>query len=306
MVSTPYGQTLAGVQVMDRWDPRGMGAFPAEVPTTVYFGPWYGEFGHEIMWCGRCREQAQGYRKVVVCSRQTSAALYADFAHKFIPHDIDCVGMCTGSTMGTAPSQRNIMRFLPSDGKTKVIRPLPYRYNKEPSKYVRYGHRKAEWEGCIVFGARGRNHVSMRNWPVENWHRLARVLLETGRARRIVCIGTKDQSLLAEGACDMRGADLVDQMDVLTSAKGAVGPSSGTMHLASMCGCPHMVWCGGGPIERRETRARYERDWNPLGTYTHAYEYASWQPEFDWVYEKLTLFLDAVEAGGGNQDRKQG
>jgi len=71
---------------------------------------------------------------------------------------------------------------------------------------------------------------------------------------------------------------------MLSAARLAVGASTGGLHLASLCGCPHYVW-GSGP-ERRWTpwaitnRQRYETFWNPLGT-PCVYDEIGWRPDMD-------------------------
>jgi len=257
---------------------------------TVFMGPWIGEFGHEVMFAGMARATAQAYRSVMVCSRPGSAALYADFATKFVPHDIICEGMCAGSTAATRVSPKEMARWVPSAA--DHFPGLEYR-SRRPARWHRYGRIRKGCEGAVVIHARQRPHVNMRNWSQRNWNKLARLIFKEGIAKRIICIGTREHALMVEGAVDARHHPLAVQMDILASAKLAVGPSSGPMHLASYCGCPHLVWCGGGPQERRCTRARYLREWNLLvpKTPVHAHEYASWQPTLETVWAWLQAFV---------------
>ena len=89
----------------------------------------------------------------------------------------------------------------------------------------------------------------------------------------------------------MRRARLGQQMDLLASARLCVGPSSGPMHLASLCGCTHLVWCGGPKGEWKRTRAHYLKSWNPHGTAVRAYAHGSWQPKLEKVRDWTAAFL---------------
>ena len=121
-------------------------------------------------------------------------------------------------------------------------------------------------------------------------------MLGAGGVKRLICIGTPEHAQAVEGALDMRGAPLAEQMNALRSARCAIGPSSGPMHLASLCKCPHLVWCGGGKGERSTTARRYARDWNPHGTVARTFECGSWQPPFDTVLAYVKKFLKVVPA----------
>lgn len=260
-------------------------------PDAVFFGPWYGEFGHAIMWAAMCRAQAAGKRRVIVCARPNEKALFADFATSFIPHDIVCEGMCAGATPRTEPAPERINAYCPTGVKRS---PAQAFFGRSPARYHKYGTPKPEYDRAIVLHARHRAHVSMRNWGADRWNRLARWLLDRVKIPRLICIGSKEAALAVEGALDMRGADLAEQMNVLASARCCIGPSSGPMHLAQHSGCPVLVWCGGGPSERREVRLRYASTWNPFQTFAHAYEYASWQPTYETVHAWTYKFLEAL------------
>lgn len=271
----------------NREDPRGANPLYTQ---PVFFGPWIGEFGHEVMAVGPMRFQSRMYPRVIACSRPGSAALYADFADEFIAHDMDCVGMCAGATSGTHPKHEELMRWVPPEAERKP--PMEYRASHD-AEWFRYGTARSEYEDALVIHARWRQrHHTERNWPPGLWNRLARTLFRRGLADRLICIGQSGSALAVEGALDMRDAPLEQQMDVLASARFAMGPSSGPLHLAQHCGCPVLVWCGGGKQERHETQSRYERGWNPHAVPTHAHRYASWQPGFDTVWGWTQDFMD--------------
>lgn len=258
---------------------------------AIFFGPFFGEFGHELMWAAVCRQQAEGKRRIIVSSRPAMAPLYADFMTQFIPHSFSCEGTCADATKETRPSAAAVRALCPPE--VQRIQPRMYQH-VERATFKKYGVKKPEYDRAVVLHARNRPHVRMRNWPAANWNRLARWLLDRVKIPRLICIGSKEAALPIEGALDMRGADLQEQMNVLASARCCIGPSSGPMHLAQHCGCPVLVWCGGGPAERSETHRRYVTDWNPFGTFAHAYEYASWQPPYHTVHTWTYKFLEAL------------
>ena len=56
------------------------------MPHVGFFGPWYGEFGWELLtWQAFCRKKAKEFDHVYVSSFPGMEALYKDFA-RFIPH----------------------------------------------------------------------------------------------------------------------------------------------------------------------------------------------------------------------------
>jgi ADP-heptose:LPS heptosyltransferase len=118
---------------------------------------------------------------------------------------------------------------------------------------------------------------------------LAEWILTQGIVSRLVCVGTVDAALMVEGCVDMRGSNLRVQMDLGASAAFAIGPSSGWMHLASLCKCPHLTWVGGK--EHVYVKRRYLDRWNPLRTPVSVLPGRTWQPEFAVVRDALSKFL---------------
>lgn len=261
--------------------------------TGLFVGPWIGELGHEIMFVGLARAAAEHCEYVVACSRSSSAPLYADFASEFVPHGIECEGMIAVATRDSHVHPDTVARYVPAGMRRMAGREY---VGHGSARWVRYGRACPQHEGAVVIHARSRPHVPERNWPQRNWNRLARRVRGRGVAERLTCIGLKKHALLVEGCRDMRDAPLDAQMDVLASAAFAIGPSSGPMHLASHCGCPHVVWCGGAKFEREKTRARYVSDWNPFDTPAHAHLYGSWQPSLETVWGWVAAFAATLAA----------
>ena len=283
---------------------------------TLFIGPYFGEFGHELGFAGMARYRARrpvpdaaeyeratrsreavqapsAYGKVIVCTRPARHALYADFATEFQPHSIECEGVIASATAATAPSPKLVARYVPSDAQ----RFAPVEYKGSPDAlWHKYGRRRNEYADAVVIHARSRPHCPERNWSQRNWNTLARRMFREGVAKRIICVGLRRHALAVEGALDMRDAPLATTMDVLASARWAVGPSSGPLHLATFCGCPVLVWCGGGASERDRTRKRYIVEWNPFKTFVHAHRHASWQPSLDLAWTWTAAFVQELGA----------
>lgn len=255
----------------------------------------YGEFGHELMAAGLLFGMLGKYKQVTVCTRPGRQALYYPRVSDVRFHDLRCEGMCQHATPATAPDAAAVMALQPAGAEClmqfdvySVRGQERFRRDAMP---VKYGERRPEYKGAVILHARNRPHAPERNWPQHHWNRLARWLLREGYAKRLVCVGSLEAALPVEGAFDLRGAGLHEQMDAMASARFGVGPSSGPMHLLENCGCPLVVWCGGRVDERRMTRQRYERRWNPHGTPVAAYEYGSWQPTVATVQEWVERFV---------------
>ena len=279
--------------------------------SVLFAGPYFGEFGHEVLGVGLLRAKAQNYDRIIVCSRRARKALYDGLATEFRTHDIQCTGMCERATHKTMPSKQKIAshvvacddRFFPVDcGRPKIEAEILGR-----GIYYRFGRARDEWRGVAAFHARSRSHDQGRNWSQRSWHKLARWIFREGLAERIVCVGTKKDALMAEGCCDMRGSDLKTQMDIGASAAFVIGPSSGWMHLASLCGCPHLTWVGGK--EHVYVNRRYLRRWNPLNTPVQVMD--GWQPSLNSVRNALKGFLASHngrrgdESYGRSRDKKR-
>ena len=281
---------------------------------TLFIGPYYGELGHELGFAGMARYRARhpvadvatqelavrlrqpvdepkAYGKVIVCTRPARHALYADFATEFQPHSIECEGVIASATSATAPSPKLVARYVPSDAQR--VAPAEYRGGRD-AVWHKYGRRAAAYADAVVIHARNRPHCRERNWPQRNWNMLARWMFREGVAKRIICVGLRARALSVEGALDLRDAPMATMMDALASARWAIGPSSGPLHLAQHCGCPVLVWCGGPAPERNRTRKRYLAEWNPFKTFAHAHCFGSWQPSVDVVRGWVTAFAQAV------------
>jgi hypothetical protein len=127
----------------------------------------------------------------------------------------------------------------------------------------------------VVLVQRSRS-FGAENWQAEQWSLLERLLQERG-VHTSVYPQESQTAISVASNCDL-----------------AVGQSTGGLHLASLCGCPHVVW---SPGKQRvwtkweiTNRQRYETFWNPHGTPVRFHD-MSGQPEptevADWVWRAL-------------------
>lgn len=99
---------------------------------------------------------------------------------------------------------------------------------------------------------------------------------------------------------DVYAPPLENAIGQLRAARLAAGGSTGGLHLASLCGCPHVVW-GPGRAERwtgiqMSNRQRYETIWNPLGTRVQYHEFG-WQPSVDQSASAIIQGFNSIASG---------
>jgi hypothetical protein len=73
-----------------------------------------------------------------------------------------------------------------------------------------------------------------------------------------------------------------DTFDVLRNTKCIFGPSSGPIHLSSLCGCPHVVWG-----DQSKSLNRHYTNWNPLGTKVLFLDRFLYHPPPEYVFDKF-------------------
>jgi len=260
-------------------------------------GPWVGEFGHELFhWQGYLRTFAQYFDKVTCVGRTGHEGLYQDFCNHYINYD---------------PVGEPDMFFLPTDDnefkvtlselfqagvnepkKTDLFWLKPNRFNKanrtlgfisdvEPS-YIVYGKVIEQKSSYVVFHARNRPDrglTSGMNWSQENWNLLAE---RWSDKYKILSIGTNEGSYYVDGTENRRGISLNETVDILRNAKAIVGPSSGPIHLATLCECPQVVWSG-----MSKNKIIYESVKNPFNISVNYFGEMGWKPSVDLVSQKM-------------------
>lgn len=261
------------------------------MPGKLFIGPLVGEFGHELLYAGVARAMADKYDETTVCTRPGREVIHKDYAKHVTTHTIVCEGMCMSGykkNPGNFIHVDELKAYWPGNGCHAEL--ASEYYGRKHTRFVRYGRPQEKYKGFIVLHARTRGHCNERNWSAANWNRLARWLIRCGYDD-LACVGTVKGAMSVEGCLDMRAVSLQGQMDLLASARCAIGMSSGPLHLASLCGCPHLVWCGGPKGEYTITRQRYAKAWNPHGTFARTHACGSWQPKLERVRDWTAAFL---------------
>ena len=243
---------------------------------VALFGPWIGEFGWELMtWQAWCREKAHEYEKSYVCSFPGMEPLYADFA-EFIPHDHE------GRALDWQ-KEENIekARFERPDDVTDQYLP-PKNYRHTSGEWMKFGGIGEADKFKLLIHARGIGRGG-KDYPVKKWENLVQCLasnLTDNDLSKIASVGTMADHHI-EGTHDLRDIGLDNLMWHMAGVDCVVGQSSGVMHLASLCGAPHVVWgdsrvqFGGETLDKR-----YGDTWNPFKTpYQFIYS-DNWQPEW--------------------------
>jgi hypothetical protein len=133
-----------------------------------------------------------------------------------------------------------------------------------PKEWRRLGTEKPKKVADIMCAWRGKKHYRGRSYPEKQYPDdlctdLTELFMNEGYS--VACYGGKD-NLYVEGTIDYRGVPLSELCGALSQASLAIGPSSGTIHLASLCGTPHVTWYGRPVV----SMARYITYWNPFET----------------------------------------
>lgn len=136
--------------------------------------------------------------------------------------------------------------------------------------FIKYGKKQTS-DVDIIIHARATNKVNsgIRNWHSNNWDELVRVLKDKGYS--VGSMGQRHAAAHIENTYDLRGIGMGEICNYMASAKLCIGPSSGPMHLASLCATPHFVW------SEVKNKHRYERHWNPHNVNVYGY-WEGWEP----------------------------
>jgi hypothetical protein len=225
-----------------------------------------GEFAYEIMYAGIARKMKESCGRLVVATRPDRFAFHEDYADEIVPHNLKCVGAGCKTTRDTRPTPEAVAACIPAG--CSVIWPHDYaRSYLQNGRYIVYGSVVPKWQGAIVLHARERPYCTNRDWTRDNWHQMGRFLAREFPRNQLACIGSMNESHAIEGCTDLRGMPMRDVFNLLRSANVFIGQSSGPAHVASHCGCPHIVWCEPGIEEL------YQVHWNPHNAWvrTHCF-----------------------------------
>ncbi|MGL1935627.1 MAG: hypothetical protein OCD01_11420 [Fibrobacterales bacterium] len=259
---------------------------------TLFAGPWIGEFGWELLnWQGFVRKVSKDYSKVIVCCRQGNEGLYRDFATEFVYHSIRGTAECNTAHDIENPSElKRINDLIPASA--DVLKPVGF-LSLDKQEFAKFGTPDPEKQYDVVFHPRGRTFGTVRNWDKDNWEKL--IVLLSQKGYRIACIGLTNATLDIDPLLafdDFRDVSLDETLDLFASSKLVVGPSSGPMHLASLCGTPHLVWTDTkGHARGRTNRDKYEWWWNPHKTQAIVFDKEGFDPSVDSIYRAIVNTL---------------
>jgi hypothetical protein len=258
-------------------------------------GPFLGEFGWELMqWQGYVRRLAKFYKTTTVYGRSSSSYFYEDFATQYIALDNkswDTNGYELHSfDYGEWAADFKVADLLVADNRCLDLRATL------DQEFIPFGQSHPADSYDIVVHARsiplldGNSTKHLRNWARNRWDELCLNLPQL----RIAAVGVPGLSYCPASANDLRGIDTKRLCSVLASSKVCIGPSSGLMHLASLCKTPHLVWfskeCNHGDLEYR-----YIRSWNPFATKVRVLTDGGWDPKPEYVRQELFQFLKIIE-----------
>lgn len=270
---------------------------------TLFAGPWLGEFGWELLcWQGFVRKQSRHYEKTIVYCPVGREALYSDFASTVIPHGFKGTSetdrMKEPSVMAEALASAR--RLCPPDA--DHLTPLGFQPLGR-QEFIAFGTRRPELETDILFHPRGRSFGAYRNWDQEKWQDLIGRLASAGY--RLGCLGVRGATVDVAGPfAEHRDKPLAQTLDIIASARLVLGPSSGPMHLASLCRTPHLVWTDRGRHARGHTnRYKYERWWNPFQTPALVLDEHGFDPPVDAVMAEVDRFFSTHPAPARNPGR---
>jgi hypothetical protein len=254
-------------------------------------GPWTGEFGWELFsWQGLVRKAAFDYDEVIVCGPPTSEALYLDFKHQYMPATIpglrDCWRVDTKEREALAVLKDHL-RKLGGDW-IQPFGPIPV----DKQRFLKFGKvGNAPGFDVVIHARKAIGKRPGHGWDTAHCDAVTRRLLVAGYT--VCAVGLSSDAYCPPDVKDCRDVPLYFLMDMLASSRLAMGPSSGPMHLASLCGTPHLVWTDTDVYSAigATNRARYERLWNPLSTRAIVLDHEGWRPSVESVLSAVMDFL---------------
>jgi hypothetical protein len=193
------------------------------------------------------------HEQFTVACRTDHNYLYEDFATDIVNYDPESeqtnMWMCEDWV------------FNYPKGYDLIIKPQDCREFKQ--EFIKYGKKgKASYDILIHARSTDKYKTGYRNWSEKSWDEF----VESYPDVSIASIGTRKGALHIDNTDDMRGLPLDKLCDLMVSSDVLVGPSSGPMHLGSLCGTPHVTW---SPVDRdgvMSNKERYEEVWNPHDT----------------------------------------
>jgi len=259
----------------------------------IIAGPWLGELGWELMrWQGIFRniKNKSPNTEIVMAGRQGNEFLYEDYISDYITIPCDSYATDGWRVDGKEPT-------LPTEILDKYkgylyMSPITCMRITKQQSFISYAtpYEMSDSDPIVIHArCTVKGGSNTRNWPKEKWEEL----VSKFPREQFITIGTTDAALNISTCRDLRDEPLREVAAILSRAKLVIGPSSGPMHLASLCNARHLVWtdnefqssCNG------TNRQRYEHYWNPLNAKAYVIDEYGWQPPVDVVTNKIKEVL---------------
>ena len=273
---------------------------------TMVAAPFYGEFGWEVaLWVPWLRWQRRKVHRQcdfeVLC-KIGHEVLYEDFATKVTGvkppkgiTKIDCQNVWVdGAQIRDWPAE--VSRLLRKKvGPARVIHPQEMRVRWDPVPTTRrfdyqpYGVQRMKVKGRVGLHIR-RCHDKQpeRNWDPLQVGKLLGMLTKKGLLKSAVFFGTLDDAVGSVLGYDRRGAPLSELVEHMAECELVVGPSSGPLHLANLCGTPVVWWSGNA-----KDVPRYNKVWNPFKCLNEQAS-ASWDPSVEEIVDAVARLRDRL------------
>lgn len=265
--------------------------------TTLCAEPYLGEFGWELFcWQGYIRTLSTQYDRTIVYCKTGHDYLYKDFASEIINYDPPKEFInASSSKLHDFEVPTDLYKYQNYDKLIKarqihdIVDNKPGCENIAPT-YIKYGTDRTEpYKYDILIHARSTKknlkQEEHRNWSEEYCETLVTRLKKNNL--KFAFFGAINGSYASKDAPDFRGQTIEEDVKLITSSRMVLGPSSGPMHLASLCGCPHIVtfWNEDPGIFLNNTK-RYRYIWNPLKTDVITIGDA-WMPDINLILEAI-------------------
>lgn len=245
-------------------------------------GPFLGEFGWELFaWQAHWRwhKTHSDYKEIYVLCRPGREVIYQDYAIIGMPPAAYSDGSVVRG-LKVFPANKEAVPYSPDRGQQAM-------FSKQ--EFVRYG-KQLEGSPDIIMHARARKHRTGENYDPRRVSELADAFRSAGLT--VGFIGTSAEAFDPDPGSEYSFLDLplAKIVDILFSARCIVGPSSGPLHLASLCGCPQVVFSSA------RNHRRYKKDWNPFDTAV-VFPPGKWQPTVEDAYASTMSLLDTLSPG---------
>lgn len=217
-----------------------------------------GEFGWELFaWQAALRRAAlEDYEEAYVLCQPGKEVLYEDFAKVNVIPDALAADMLNDRATKVCPGN-------------KCLAPYNRHWSRERlhsggffnQRFVKLGRYTEDLGRDVIVHARGRAFRQEDNWPLKNYEAIVGDFVKSGLSVGIVGLTAHTLPVtVKEGITDLRDRPLREVCDIIASSRLTVGTGSGPIHLASLCGCAHVVFTPAYNIPR------YADHWNPFKT----------------------------------------